>query len=94
MSYIFTLTMADTINKTVGPKNKSDSKPASFIVCSHVNLNRKETANIDTCLMAEYLLNKYHINEHGVDLGLEIFAPDFNYNYRDRDSSIERVRND
>ena len=74
----------------VRPSNGQGGQSPGLIICSHINLNRKPEANSDVCLMAQYLMNNYHINENGVSLGLEAFAPDFNYNYRDRDSSIER----
>ena len=67
----------------VGTSNGANRKPAGLVICSHINLNRKEEANSDVCLMAQYLLNNYHINEEGISLGLEAFAPDFNYNYKD-----------
>ena len=76
-------------DKKGSPKNDTKKVP-SFLICSHLNMHRKPEATTDLILMAEYLLNNYHINQYGVDLGLEAFAPDFNYNYKDRDSSITR----
>ena len=75
------------LDHSVGSNN---SPPAGIIICSQINLHKKAEANSDVVLMAEYLLNHYHINDNGVALGLDAFAPDFNYNYKDRDSSLER----
>ena len=62
-----------------------------MLICNHINLHRKAECNTDVILYADHLLKCYHINQYGVALGLEAFAPDFNYNYKNRDSSVERA---
>ena len=52
-----------------------------MIVVNHINTHRKPECNSDLVLYADHLLKCYHINQHGVALGLEAFAPDFNYNH-------------
>ena len=51
-----------------------------MIVVNHINTHRKPECNSDLVLYADHLLKCYHINQYGVALGLEVFAPDFNYN--------------
>jgi len=78
-------------NSPAGTSSNTCRKPAIFILYSHANLARKENANSELVLLADFLLNNCNINEFGVDFGLEVLATDFKYNHKYGDSSITRV---